>query len=218
MKIRVICGKNQKMKAYKKSFQTILSNYFLDKAADWQLKIDAAFELLQTDILFAKHSPNPVDKRMEMAAYFLATIQVLDAESIDYEVIKKIIIEIAHEYVRPKNQWQVFLKQLPPKMIGSRVGNWMIEQFKKRVREKGHPDGFQVHVITDKAETLGLGYGFDILECGICKLFKKHQYLKFASILCEVDSITSSLAGLTLIRTSTIAYGAKKCDFRFRLN
>ena len=45
---------------------------------------------------------------------------------------------------------------------------------------------------------------------------KKHNYQKYASILCEVDEITSSLAGLKLIRTGTITNGAKKCDFRFQ--
>jgi hypothetical protein len=39
-----------------------------------------------------------------------------------------------------------------------------------------------------------LGYGVDILECGICKLFKKHGYEQYASILCEVDRVTSGLA------------------------
>lgn len=81
---------------------------------------------------------------------------------------------------------------------------------------KGHPDGFRVNMLTDKAETLGFGYGFDIMECGICKLFKKHNYQKYTPILCEVDHITSNLAGLTLIRTGTIANGATTCDFRFK--
>lgn len=44
----------------------------------------------------------------------------------------------------------------------------------KHFPQKGHPDGFRVNMLTDKAETLGFGYGFDIMECGICKLFKKH--------------------------------------------
>ncbi|WP_373549566.1 L-2-amino-thiazoline-4-carboxylic acid hydrolase [Haliscomenobacter sp.] len=80
----------------------------------------------------------------------------------------------------------------------------------------GHPDGFLANIITDKAETYGFGYGVDILECGICKLFKKHNYQRYASILCEVDEITSKLAGLQLIRSGTIANGAKKCDFRYK--
>ena len=71
-------------------------------------------------------------------------------------------------------------------------------------------------IIRGKDETYGLGYGIDIVECGICKLFQKHNYQQYASILCEVDEITSSLAGLQLIRTGTIASGASKCDFRFK--
>ena len=78
-----------------------------------------------------------------------------------------------------------------------------------------NPDGFIANIITDKKETLGLGYGVDILECGICKLFKKHNYQKYSSILCEVDTITSGFAGLRLVRGGTIALGAKKCDFRW---
>lgn len=71
-------------------------------------------------------------------------------------------------------------------------------------------------LIQIKKETYGFGYGIDILDCGICKLFSKHNYSKYAAILCEVDEITSALAGLKLIRSGTIANGAKKCDFRFR--
>ena len=77
-------------------------------------------------------------------------------------------------------------------------------------------DGFIANIITDKEETFGLGYGIDILECGICKLFNKHNFGKYAAILCEVDKLTSGIAGLTLIRSGTIANGAEKCDFRFK--
>lgn len=50
----------------------------------------------------------------------------------------------------------------------------------------------------------------------ICKLFQKHGAGRYAAILCEVDKLTSSLAGLELIRSGTIANGAAKCDFKFR--
>ena len=89
--------------------------------------------------------------------------------------------------------------------------------FEKKVKNAGHPDGFVVKIITDKKETYGLGYGIDIVECGICKLFNKHGYSSYARILCEVDEITSGLAGLELIRAGTIANGASKCDFRWKV-
>jgi hypothetical protein len=87
----------------------------------------------------------------------------------------------------------------------------------KKINAKGHPEGFLAKVITDKNETYGLGYGIDILECGICKLFVKNSAQKYTSILCEVDRITSTLAGLDLVRSGTLAGGAEKCDFRFKL-
>jgi hypothetical protein len=56
-----------------------------------------------------------------------------------------------------------------------------------------------------------------MIECGICKLFEKHNYGKYTSIPCEVDELTSGLAGLKLIRNGTIALGATKCDFSFKI-
>ena len=104
-----------------------------------------------------------------------------------------------------------------PKYPNTWLGQILIKAFHKRVSVNTNADGFIANILTDKKETFGLGYGIDIIECGICKLFKKHNYSKYASILCEVDEITSGLAGLQLIRTGTIANGAKKCDFRFKL-
>jgi hypothetical protein len=96
------------------------------------------------------------------------------------------------------------------------VGQMLVRSFQKKVSVNSNADGFIANIITEKKETYGFGYGIDIIECGICKLFVKHNYQRFASILCEVDEITSGLAGLTLIRTGTIANGASKCDFRFK--
>ncbi|MBK8568109.1 MAG: hypothetical protein IPN76_33570 [Saprospiraceae bacterium] len=46
-------------------------------------------------------------------------------------------------------------------------------------------------MITDPALTFGLGYGMDVVECGICKLFQKHGAGRYAAVLCEVDKLTS---------------------------
>lgn len=92
----------------------------------------------------------------------------------------------------------------------------LLPVFDKKISHNPNKDGFVARIITDKEETYGLGYGVDILECGIGKLFRKHHYEQYASVLCEVDKVASGLAGLQLIRTGTIALGAEKCDFRFK--
>ena len=60
-----------------------------------------------------------------------------------------------------------------------------------------------------------MAFGFDIVECAIVKLFRKHGAGRYVPILCEVDELTSAMAGLELRREGTIANGAARCDFRF---
>lgn len=178
---------------------------------------DNAYKIISADTIFAKTSKNPIDRRLDFSSYFLALIKTLDAKAETFENIRKICLQITTEYVQPKNKIQEFFKRLLPKLTNTWFGQTLIKAFHNRVSKNSNADGFIANIITDKQETYGLGYGIDIIECGICKLFKKHNYSKYASILCEVDEITSGLAGLQLIRTGTIANGAKKCDFRFKL-
>jgi hypothetical protein len=203
------------MRSYHRFFSSAISRHFPVKARAIVLNTDSYYFTLLPDISFAKHSPNPIDKRLDVSAYFLALMKTLHEQGESFETIRRICLEIAADYVRPKNPWQKFLKRLPRRLVNTWLAGVILKSLGKRALTKGNPEGFVANIITDKNETYGLGYGIDILECGICKLYKKHGYEKYASILCEVDKITSSLAGLKLIRTGTIALGASKCDFRF---
>lgn len=179
--------------------------------------IEARYLAIFPDVAFARRSPNPVDRRLEFSAYFLATAKVLEQRGESFEAIRQICLDITHAYVRPKNGIHAWLKRLPVKIIRSPLGKLLIHFMEKKTTKLGHPDGFRVKLLTDPAQTYGLGYGMDILDCGICKLFNKHGAVNYASILCEVDKLTSSLAGLEMVRSGTIANGAKCCDFRWRL-
>jgi len=178
---------------------------------------DHHYAQISLDTAFSKTSKNPVDRRLDFSAYFLALIVTLDERAETFENIRNICLKITIQYVQPKNAIHQYFKRLLPRMIDTWLGKILVKSFHKRVSVNTHPDGFIANIITDKKETYGLGYGVDIIECGICKLFKKYNYSKYASILCEVDEITSGIAGLKLIRSGTIANGAKKCDFRFKL-
>lgn len=180
-------------------------------------EIELEYQFIQKDIQFIKSSKNPMDRRLDISAYFLSLIKVLDERGEKYESIRKICLEIARDYVQPKSRPHAMMKRLPGKIIGTKLSTVILKYLDQRISGQEHPDGFVFRLITDKKETFGLGYGVDILECGICKLFSKHGYEKFSPILCEVDYITSNLAGLELVRSGTIANGAEKCDFRFKM-
>lgn len=203
------------MKQYRKYFRQALQNHFPGQVDSLVAEVESNFQTISQDTRFARRSKNPIDRRLDMAAYFLALIKVLDERGEAYGRIHQICHEVAIDFVRPKNRWQAWLKKLPPKLIGTQFANVLLRILNKKFSTSAHPDGFIANIITAKEETYGFGYGFDIIECGICKLFKKHHYEQYVPILCEVDKITSGLAGLKLIRTSTIGYGAKTCDFRF---
>lgn len=203
---------------FKKYFKHILIKRFPESYGCLLLDIDHKYYQISIDINFSKTSKNPLDKRLDLMAYFLATIQSLQGNKVDPEQIKNICIEVATLYVKPKNRLHKWLKKLPPKLINTHLASIFLKILDKKISHKSHDDGFLAKVIMDKQATYGFGYGIDILECGICKLFNKHDAGKFTPILCEVDKITSSLADLELIREGTIANGANKCDFRFRKN
>lgn len=203
------------MNSYRKYFLKVIKIYYPDCTAQLIASIEAHYNIISKDTYFAATSSNPIDKRLDFCAYFLALIKVLDEKGESFEKIRKVSLEIVLDYVKPKNKLSAWAKRLPLKLIQMPFSTFLLNIFNDKVSKKGHESGFLAHIITDKNATYGLGYGIDIIECGICKLYQKHNFQKYASILCEVDEITSRLAGLKLIRTSTIALGAQKCDFRF---
>ena len=205
------------MKDYRKYFLKFIREHYPTENEKIISITDDHYKTISIDTTFAQTSKNPMDKRLDFCSYFLALIKTLDERNEEFENIRKICLQITTEYVRPKNKIQEFFKRLLPRLINTWVGKNLIKVFHDRVSVNSNADGFVANIITDNKETFGLGYGIDIIECGICKLFKKHNYSNYASILCEVDEITSGLAGLQLIRTGTIANGAKKCDFRFKI-
>lgn len=204
------------MKSFRKYFTENIKNHFPEHFDKLISETDEYYKDIAVDTNFAATSKNPIDRRLDFCAYFLALIKTLDKRGESYETIRKICLEIVTEYVRPKNKIQALLKKLPARFINTWFAAILLKAFNKRVSSNINANGFIATIITDKDKTYGFGYGVDILECGICKLFKKHNYQKYSSILCEVDEVTSALAGLKLIRTGTIALGAKKCDFRFK--
>ncbi len=205
------------MDNYRKYFTQSIKDNYPKESVKIIADTDNYYSIISIDTKFATTSSNPIDKRLSFSAYFLAFIKTLDKKGESFENIRSICLEIVTEYVKPKNKFQAYFKRLLPKLINTWLGQILIKSFHQRVSVNSNPEGFLANIITDKQETFGFGYGVDILECGICKLFKKHNYQKYASILCEVDEVTSGLAGLELIRTGTIANGATKCDFRFKM-
>jgi hypothetical protein len=59
-------------------------------------------------------------------------------------------------------------------------------------------------------------YGLDFTECAVLKLFRAQGAAELAPYLCLADFPYSRATGTGLVRTTTLAEGAKKCDFRYK--
>lgn len=86
------------------------------------------------------------------------------------------------------------------------------KKWAKGTKERRYENDWVAELLPGK-ESFDLGY--DYLECGICKLCKDEGCEDLAKYLCKIDYLFADTMGLHLERTTTIAEGGEKCDFRF---
>jgi hypothetical protein len=59
-------------------------------------------------------------------------------------------------------------------------------------------------------------FGVDYTECGLCKLYHAHGADELTPYLCLGDFPASQAYDSGLVRTTTLARGGPRCDFRFK--
>ncbi len=57
--------------------------------------------------------------------------------------------------------------------------------------------------------------GYDYTQCGVCKLCRDEGCFALAHYLCRLDYALVEMMGMCLKRTTTLADGGEKCDFRY---
>lgn len=130
------------MQPYRKYFTRILVVHYPREASKMIAETDSHYNIISKDISFASRSPNPIDRRLDFSAYFLALIKTLSGRGEDFNQVRKICLEIVTDYVRPKNRLQGYLKRLPAKLTNTWIANKIIARLNKRMSTNPHPDGF----------------------------------------------------------------------------
>lgn len=80
-------------------------------------------------------------------------------------------------------------------------------------RAREHPDDFVYSIVRGD----GFDFGIDYHECGLGKFCRAHGDDDLLPHICAVDFESYGLRGIHLERTTTLASGAARCDFRFKL-
>lgn len=83
----------------------------------------------------------------------------------------------------------------------------------KQTRRRRYQNDWVVDVLpcTDEYDV-----GYDFLACGSCKLCKAENCPELTHYLCNLHYLLLDFTGIQVDRTTTLAQGFKKCDFRLK--
>ena len=88
----------------------------------------------------------------------------------------------------------------------------------QRVAERSHarqyPDDWVYDFVPGDGTTFT--FGIDYRECGICKYLQAQGASELTPYLCLLDFPISAALNTGLVRTTTLARGDSRCDFRYR--
>ena len=78
-----------------------------------------------------------------------------------------------------------------------------------------YPYGWQMTFL--EGDGSDYDWGVDYTTCGVCRLYNEQGASEFLPYVCFLDLPAYRAHGLGLVRTTSLAQGGEKCDFRFNL-
>lgn len=155
---------------------------------------------------------NPLTTNLVACSWFLALYRVLQPRGLSDDEIGDLVYRVAEEWVKSSPRWLGRLQVLLAKTPLLRI---FFGQISRQTQRRKYPGDFVVHFVPGDGRNFD--FGLDFTGCAIHKFFQAEQAGHFAKYMCRIDYLTTSFKGIELMRTDTIANGADKCDFRYRL-
>jgi len=109
-----------------------------------------------------------------------------------------------------------------PRLVRRGIGSlWFSPLFLGRLRKSAaesqkrrYPGDFVFQYVQGNGRDFD--YGIDYIECANCKFLFAQGASELAPYVCAVDKVASEMMKWGLTRTTTLAEGGEKCDFRFK--
>jgi hypothetical protein len=154
---------------------------------------------------------NPLTENLLASAWFLALAQPLRERGWSDDRIGDLIYRIAEVWVTSSPHWVAWLQG---QLARTPLVKFLLKRVSRQSQQRRNAADFAMQFVDGNGRDFD--FGIDFTECGICKLFQAEQAGGLAKHMCRIDYLTTSLRGIQLIRTGTIANGASKCDFRYK--
>jgi hypothetical protein len=141
----------------------------------------------------------------------LALYRVLKSEGKNVEEIGKMIVEIEEERIQP---FPRFLLRLYGSLIYRHFGKILSKKAVEVIQKHEYPEGWAATFI--EGDGSEFDFGIDYSACGICKFFHQQGADEITRYVCLGDYIFWGAMDVGFFRTTTLAEGENRCDFRWK--
>ncbi len=169
------------------------------------------FRGLIPQIPYIGGSNNPLTMELIQSAWALAIYEVLQQRGKTLEEIGQFIYKLREALIA---SYPRFVLRLAGRYWFTCIFRNKRRKLAEETQKREYPDNFVIRFVEGDGETFD--FGFDDTECGILKFFRQQGAEKLTPYLCASDIPLSRALNLGIQRTTTLAVGGERCDFRLK--
>ena len=197
---------------FMRSALAVLSDIFGDDSSgEIQNLAQVRFEEIIPEIPYIGGKKNQFSEELEMSAMSLALYFVLKEKGLTTDEIGKINYDIFEAIY---NKTPSYILSFMKRFIFSRFSKRRLKQASERSQRREYTDDWVVEYLDGTGNDFDIG--LDFTHCGLCRFYERQGAFEFAKYMCLIDYIPSQMIESGLERSSTIAEGAERCDFRYK--
>ncbi len=169
----------------------------------------AAYEALLPQVPYIGGDDNPLTETLYQSAAALAFYQVMLAHGQPVEESGRIIYRTTESLFN-------FNDPLAAAERANPTGQAIQDEYRRLAQwlaQNPYPGNWKMEFVEG---TTDFDFGMDYTECGLVKFYKAHRADELAPYLCLGDFPISQMVDSGLVRTSTLARGGSRCDFRYK--
>ncbi len=153
----------------------------------------------------------PFTQFLISTAWFLSMYRVVKRRGETVEEAGQFLYQASEAYLRAQPR---FLSRLLGFMSFSPRYLRRVQRGAVQSHARQYPGDYVYDYVPGDGETFD--YGVDYVECGTVKFLAEQGAPELAPYICPADILYSEALGWGLQRTTTLAGGAERCDFRFK--
>jgi hypothetical protein len=168
-----------------------------------------AYEALLLQVPYIGGDDNALTETLYMSAGAMAFYQVMLAHGQPVEETGRILYRAMEALYNINDPLSWAMTRNP-------TGKGAQDEFRRIAKwsaQNPYPGDWQLTFVEGNAE---FDFGVDYTECGLVKLYQAHDAAPLAPYLCLGDFAMSKAVNSGLVRTTTLARGGPRCDFRFK--